>query len=399
MSRPVKAIAFYLPQFHRVKENDEWWGEGFTEWTNVRKAQPLYAGHLQPRRPGPLGYYDLLCPETRETQVALARRHGIEAFCYWHYWFGEGRRMLERPFDDVLLSGRPDFPFCLCWANESWTGIWHGAPGRMLMEQKYPGIEDEEAHFVFLKRAFCDARYLRVEGKPVFVIYSPSRIPDLRAHVQRLRERCKRNGFEGIFLIAMTTQPYCGAFELFDAVIPSEPGAFLRNHMQMNKLQRALRIYCVRTWGDRTPRWLKGYLHMPDRYAFKEFTEAAFQGWPTDGKTLPCVLTGWDNTPRSGYRGVVLDDYNPVRFQSYLKKALDLVCRYPAERRIVFIKAWNEWAEGNYLEPDQVTGNRFLEAVRDALDALSSKQGPATDTRKEGVDAVVATLEVEVERR
>jgi hypothetical protein len=371
VDRPVKAIAFYLPQFHRIKENDEWWGEGFTEWTNVRKARPLYEGHEQPRQPGPLGYYNLLDPEAREAQVALAHLHGIEAFCYWHYWFGDGRRILERPFDDVLLSGKPDFPFCLCWANESWTGIWHGAPGRMLMEQKYPGVEDEEAHFEFLKKAFADPRYVRVDGKPLFLIYSPWKIPDLQAHVARLRARCERDGFAGIFLVSMAGGPYNAEFGCFDAVVPSEPGTYLHSHMRMNKLQRALRIYCVKKWGDRTPRWLKNRLHMPDRYPFEEFADAAFQGWPADGKTLPCVLTGWDNSPRSGYRGVVLDGYNPAVFRAYLDKALALVRRFPAGRRIVFIKAWNEWAEGNYLEPDQARGNSYLEAIRDSVKAAS----------------------------
>jgi hypothetical protein len=172
----------------------------------------------------------------------------------------------------------------------------------------------------------------------------------------------------------MTTEPHTGAFDCFDAVIPSEPGAFLRNHMQMNKLQRALRIHCVRTWGDKTPRWLKTRLHMPDRYSFKDFSDAAFQDWPADGKTLPCVLTGWDNTPRSGFRGVVLDGYTPALFRAYLKKALSLVCRFPPARRIVFIKAWNEWAEGNYLEPDQASGHSYLEAVRDSLAALGRQK-------------------------
>jgi lipopolysaccharide biosynthesis protein len=372
VNRPVRTIAFYLPQFHRVKENDEWWGEGFTEWTNVRKASPLYAGHEQPKRPGPLGYYDLLDPAAREAQASLARRHGIEAFCYWHYWFGDGRRILERPFDDMLNSSKPDFPFCLCWANESWTGIWHGAPGRMLMEQKYPGIADEEAHFEILRRAFSDPRYVRIDGKPLFLIYSPTKVPDLQPHLARLRDRCKKSGFGGAFLVGMTTEPYGSAFEGFDAVVPSEPGTYLRNHMQMNKLQRALRIYCMKKWAGKTPQWLKNRLHMPDRYPFKSFAHAAFRDWPLDGRTLPCALAGWDNTPRSGYRGVVLDGYDPAEFRSYLKKAFDLVRRYPAERRIVFIKAWNEWAEGNYLEPDRANGNSFLEAVRDSIGASLS---------------------------
>ena len=146
----ARAIALYLPQFHPIPENDAWWGSGFTEWTNTAKARPLFAGHHQPHVPADLGFYDLRLPETREAQAALARRYGIEGFCYYHYWFA-GRRILERPFDEVLASGKPDFPFCLCWANESWTGIWHGAPGRILIEQTYPGPADHAAHFSALR--------------------------------------------------------------------------------------------------------------------------------------------------------------------------------------------------------------------------------------------------------
>src|SRR3954453_14122667 len=145
--RAARVIAFHLPQFHPIAENDEWWGRGFTEWTNVAKAQPLFRGHEQPRLPADLGFYDLRVPETRKHQAALARAAGIEGFCYWHYWFGNGRRILERPFAEVLEAGEPDFPFCLAWANQSWTGIWHGNPKSVLMHQEYPGREDEAAHF------------------------------------------------------------------------------------------------------------------------------------------------------------------------------------------------------------------------------------------------------------
>src|SRR5262249_41646184 len=157
----MRVIAFYLPQFHPIPENDAWWGPGFTEWTNVSLARPLFRGHYQPRVPGELGFYDLRMPETRAAQAALARAHGIEAFCYWHYWFA-GKQLLERPFEEVLASHEPDFPFCLAWANESWTGIWHGAPHRMLVQQTYPGLADHEAHFRVWLRAFEDARYVTV---------------------------------------------------------------------------------------------------------------------------------------------------------------------------------------------------------------------------------------------
>lgn len=150
----ARVLAFYLPQFHPVPENDEWWGAGFTEWINVAKARPRFPGHYQPRMPGELGFYDLRVPETRQDQVDLAREHGVAAFVYWHYWFGNGRRILERPFQEVLQSGRPDFPFCLAWANQTWSGVWHGAPGKVLIAQEYPGLDDFRAHFESVLPAF-----------------------------------------------------------------------------------------------------------------------------------------------------------------------------------------------------------------------------------------------------
>lgn len=174
MTNP-RLIAYYLPQYHPIPENDAWWGDGFTEWTNVRRAKPLFKGHQQPVQPGKLGYYDLRDPAAREAQAELARGAGIEGFCYWHYWFG-GKQLLERPFNEVLASGKPDFPFCLAWANASWTGIWYGEPERILMEQTYPGVEDHIEHFNVLLPAFRDPRYLRVDSRPIFFVFQPANL-------------------------------------------------------------------------------------------------------------------------------------------------------------------------------------------------------------------------------
>ena len=198
LARRARLIAFNLPQFHPTPENDAWWGKGFTEWTNVAKARPLYPGHYQPHIPADLGFYDLRLPEARAAQAELAREYGIEGFCYYHYWFG-GRRMLERPVNEILASGEPEFPFCLCWANHSWSTVWQGTADS-LIEQTYPGWDDHAAHFDWLLNAFRDPRYIRVNGKPLFVIYKPDDIPNVREVTSFWRESAIKAGLPGLHL-------------------------------------------------------------------------------------------------------------------------------------------------------------------------------------------------------
>ncbi|MCX7012247.1 MAG: glycoside hydrolase family 99-like domain-containing protein, partial [Candidatus Sumerlaeota bacterium] len=200
----ARLIAFYLPQFHPIPENDEWWGKGFTEWTNVAKARPLFPGHYQPRVPADLGFYDLRVPETREAQAAMARAHGIEGFCYWHYWFN-GKRLLEKPFDQMLATGEPEFPFCLAWANEDWTRTWDGRSSEILQKQEYGGQSDDTAHFDYLLRAFKDQRYMAVDGKPMFLIYRPADLPDPTATIALWRSLARESGLPGLHLVAIRT--------------------------------------------------------------------------------------------------------------------------------------------------------------------------------------------------
>jgi lipopolysaccharide biosynthesis protein len=199
----ARAIALYLPQFHPIPENDEWWGKGFTEWTNTAKARPRFPGHYQPHVPADLGFYDLRVPETRAQQAEMARAHGVEGFCYYHYWFA-GKRILQRPFDEVVASGEPDFPFCLCWANETWSGVWHGDPRRTLIAQTYPGEEDHRAHFATLLPAFRDPRYIRVAGKPVFLIYKPLDLPDAAATLALWTRMAEEAGLPGLHFVGCT---------------------------------------------------------------------------------------------------------------------------------------------------------------------------------------------------
>lgn len=346
---PVRSVAFYLPQFHPIPENDGWWEPGFTEWTNVAKARRRFPGHYQPRLPGELGFYDLRLPETREAQAQLARDHGVTAFCYWHYWFGNGRTILDRPFREVLESGQPDFPFCVGWANGSWTGIWHGAPRRTLVEQTYPGDDDYRRHFDLLLPALSDRRYLRIEGKPLLFLFKPPDIPDLARFTDLWRRLGEEAGLGELFLAGQTggTAPPANATALDAWVSVNVPGPHLGPGDIVGKISRNL-------------------LRIPRVCSYRRYVESP----PAliDGRlSYPCVIPGWDNTPRSGVRGVVLHGAAPDLFRIQVETAVRQIADREPEHRILFVKSWNEWAEGNYLEPDRKDGRAFLEAFRDAV--------------------------------
>jgi lipopolysaccharide biosynthesis protein len=348
----ARVVAFYLPQFHPIPENDEWWGAGFTEWTNVARARPLFPGHRQPHLPADLGFYDLRVAETRELQAEVARRYGVEAFCYWHYWFA-GRRILERPYEEMLSTGKPDFPFCLAWANQTWSGIWHGAPDQVLIEQTYPGQDDDERHFRHVLPAFRDSRYLRVDGKPLFYVFRPELLPDAAAFVERWQSLASDAGLGGLYLVAEVSDllgqgpVYSSAGrDGFDAGVyirlPARPGAFAT--LKMRATRKLLR-------------W-------PEHYRYASSPLAAPPSLV--GETIhPCVYPNWDNTPRSGRRGLVLTHSSPESFRIHVRAATETALAEPPERRLLFVKSWNEWAEGNYLEPDLEHGHGFLEALAD----------------------------------
>jgi hypothetical protein len=362
----VRLIAYYLPQFHPIPENDEWWGQGFTEWTNVKKARPLFEGHVQPRLPGELGFYDLRDHWTREAQVLLAREAGVEGFCYWHYWFGNGRRILERVFEDVLQSGRPNFPFCLAWANESWTGIWHGSPKSVLIEQTYPGQQDEEAHFNLVVKAFQDDRYIRVDAKPLFLIYKPTEMPDASAFISRWRHLAAKAGLPGLYFVGMSNQFQHPSLRDFDAVTHHVPGNFL-DRQRRSFAFRTQRRLASGNFGPFLNKLISRALQLPLRYPYDQFVEQALLDLPDTAKYIPCVLPNWDNTPRSEERGLVLENASPDLFAVCLQKAIQRAAARPEEQRIVFLKSWNEWAEGNYVEPDAIYGRAWLNAIKSEL--------------------------------
>ncbi|WP_126653257.1 glycosyltransferase WbsX family protein [Chryseobacterium aureum] len=366
--KKIKPLAFYLPQYHPVPENDEWWGKGFTEWTNVAKALPLFEGHEQPIYPADLGYYDLRLPEVREHQAEIAREYGVHGFIYYHYWFGNGKQLLERIANDVLKSGKPDFPFCFCWANETWSGIWHGLSEKILAEQVYPSEQDLIAHFEYLLPFFKDSRYIKVDNKPLFIIYDPNHLnKEAPQYIEKFRELAKQNGFDDLYIMASNKLSDDLDFKSmgYDSKISN---AF---HKAWNPyIQKKEHISHSQYYKNR----IKGLIGIQKKEQPKVRTQDAgsvindLQYEESNVTTYPCVLPNWDNTPRSGYRGIILTDNSPELFEQQLEKAaryLEDKKEYPEQ--FLMVKSWNEWAEGNILEPDRKYGFGYLNALKKIL--------------------------------
>lgn len=344
--KKARVIAFYLPQYFPIPENDTWHGKGFTEWTNVAKAKPMFKGHYQPILPSELGFYDLRVPETRNAQAELAKEYGVEAFCYWHYWFGEGKRILERPFKEVLESGEPNFPFCLAWANASWTGIWYGMKDSMLLEQKYLGESDDTRHFYSLLDAFRDPRYLRVNNKPLFFIYAPLDHPYMGEFMRLWQGLARKEGLDGMYFVGATyrEQDLPG----FDAIAQIDPFE-LPKQSYLNKL-----ISLIKRRLLNYPRRIIDYDDVVDCLEKKVLKKNEF----------PVITPNWDNTARSGSRGSVIINSNPQKFDLMIRNTLKKIAGRSSDEKIIFVEAWNEWAEGNYLEPDMKYGRGFLEVIK-----------------------------------
>ena len=350
----ARPIAFYLPQYHPIHENDSWWGKGFTEWTNVVKAQPLFPGHYQPHLPADLGFYDLRVAEARSEQAALAKSYGIHGFCYYHYWFS-GKRLLERPFNEVLSSGQPDFPFCLCWANETWSRRWLGEERNVLMKQSYCETDDHD-HIFWLLKAFTDSRYIKISNRPLFLIYRPHDLPNPLKTTNIFRETCIKNGLPEPYLVGVDA--HHAGFDYrqfgFDETLRFEPqlsvlSRFMEDQPSLPRLLRNLRF------GVFNPA-LKLYDY--------ELARQLMMNKAQDLPVIPSIFVSWDNTARRGKNGVIVVNSTPDKFERGLLEIVRSVQHRPMEERLVFINAWNEWAEGNHLEPDQKYGTQYLEAVR-----------------------------------
>ena len=354
-----KLLAFHLPQYHPIPENDQWWGPGFTEWRNVTRAKPLFPGHYQPHVPADLGYYDLRLPEVRYQQASLALQYGIYGFCYYHYWFS-GRQLLERPVAEILSSGEPDFPFCLCWANENWTRRWDGMDQEILIAQNYSRLDDE-IHLLSLIPYFKDPRYIKIGNKPLFLVYRVSHLPSPSSTAETWRAIAKQHGFDDLYLVKVESSP-----------------TELEQHPDKDGFNASL---------DFQPDWGGGYFPYPFKpsrreaflrnfgltgpfrygtnavYTYPEVVDAMINRPHVNYPRFPCVTPGWDNSSRrpNGQASIIVNS-TPSLYGKWLRAVLeDTYTLQSLPEPIVFINAWNEWGEGNHLEPDLRWGHAYLQ--------------------------------------
>lgn len=378
----ARVIAYYLPQYHPIPENDKYWGEGFTEWRNVGKTRSLFKGHSQPRVPADLGYYDLRLPEVREKQAELAREAGIEGFCYWHYWFGNGKQLLEMPFNEVLRTGKPDFPFCLGWANHHWTNKTWTVEGAfkqdsMIMEQTYPGAEEHEAHFYALLPAFKDHRYITVDGKLLFVIFRPLDIPQSKEFIKLWNTLAEKEGLKGFHFVGVESS--LGFFsnsskkmmydgkdttkKLFQQVLDAGYDGINSRGMNLAHIRYdSMAWYYLKKAMKKYLKW-QGVI----KYDYKKVSKLLFTEEDKWNNIYPTIIPNWDRTPRNGKNAIVWYNNHPSFFKEEVELALEMVKDKPAEHKILFLMSWNEWGEGNYMEPDIEFGKGYIKALREAI--------------------------------
>lgn len=362
--KKARVIAFYLPQFHPIPENDKYWGKGFTEWTNVAKAKPLFKGHYQPRIPADLGFYDLRLPEVREAQAEMARNAGVEGFMYWHYWFGNGKMLLEKPFEEVLKLGKPDFPFCLGWANHDWTtktwdkdaSSFHDA---MIAKVQYLGESDNRKHFEYVLPAFKDKRYITVDGKPFFMILNAFDFVGIEDFMNQWRTWAKEEGLEGVFFVAHNTgrkASYQKLIELgFDAVYD-------------NTKYQAETAATGSLWKRRLKSLFGHYLGITlNKYDYETVTKYMITDESKLENCYPIITPGFDRTARAGRKASIYSNPTPEKFKKLVRRAIEQVQHKQDEHRIVILNSWNEWAEGNYMEPDLKFGHGYLDALKDEV--------------------------------
>lgn len=369
MNIKTKLIAFYLPQYHPIKENNKWWGTGFTEWTNVVQAHPLFKGHHQPHIPADLGFYDLRLEETRAEQAKLATEYGISGFCYYHYWFN-GKLLLDYPLSKMLKSGVPNFPFCLCWANENWTRAWDGLDKQVLIAQNYTN-QDDENHIFWFINVFKDTRYIKIDGKPILLIYRIDNIPNVAEMINKWKITTKSAGFSGLYIIAVKNVFINNTDEEilklgFDAIVDFQPN---RVDFPSPSGLRDLAYYSARKF---LPEKLYQHLKLSVSTYHKVNYDAMIdkimgKTWSDQYQKFPTVFPSWDNTARRKTPTIIQND-NPLKYKQWLSHGIQQVKKYKENEQFVFINAWNEWAEGCHLEPDALNKRTYLEMTKKALE-------------------------------
>lgn len=362
MTNKIRPIAFYLPQFYPTPENDEWWEPGFTEWTNVAKAKPLFKSHYQPRIPRDLGFYDLRLTQVREQQAKMARDAGIEGFCYWHYWFGNGRRLLDQVFREVVETRKPDFPFCLCWANHSWKAkTWDpNVPDRMLMEQLYPGEEDYIAHFNAMLPAFKDKRYMKVNGKLIFGIFDPSGFKEPKLFFDTWNRLAAENGLKGFYFFGLSQghskEEHDHWMSLgYDNIVYDALNETFDHPEDDGK------------WKQLKKRFQRKFLGKPYTVDYNNYINRTKQHLITNPTHIPCIDPDFDHSPRSGKEWIIVEGSTPEKWKELCQTTVETISARKNDTGLLFIKAWNEWGEGNYLEPDRKFGDSYLKATKEVF--------------------------------
>jgi len=359
MIQKLRPLALYLPQFHPTPENDGWWGKGFTEWSNVAKARPVFKGHYQPHVPADFGFYDLRLHQTQVLQAELAMKKGIHGFCYYHYWFN-GKLMLERPIETVLKSGTPNFPFCICWANENWSRNWDGKFNNVLLEQKY-SFEDDLNHIRYLLPSFSDPRYIRVNNKPVFIIYRTELFPDINRTVEIWREEALKSGIGELYLIRVESfmRDINPESIGFDAAFEFQPNWNIQPQRYFgNSFEKILHKSGIKksVFAENEVRYYNNFVDLQ----MKQNNKSAY-------KKFPGITPMWDNTARRNSDAYILHDSSPVEYGKWLKHIVNTFEPYSPQENFIFINAWNEWAEGNHLEPCQKWGTAYLDVTEKIL--------------------------------
>ena len=372
----IKTIAFYLPQYHAIPENDKFWGKGFTEWTNVAKAKPLFPGHYQPQIPADLGFYDLRLPEVRKAQADMAREYGIEGFCYWHYWFGNGETVLDMPIKEVLRTGEPDFPFCLGWANHSWSNrTWEKnklyEKNVVFLQQKYLGEKDYTDYFYSVLPALKDKRYITVDGKPLFLIYAPQDLPDTEVFIKTWNRLAKENGLPGIHFVARVSAIGGLGRACTKKQILSETASRYKKYLDMgyNAVSSTSLTRADLCTGSHIGKVIKLFLEkvgisaIPDIHDYGKTIKNLYTEEDRWENVYPQLVPRWDKTPRMGKGAHLYSNSTPELFGKSIDIALDHIKNKTDEHKILFAFAWNEWGEGAYLEPDIKFGRGYLEEL------------------------------------